>query len=144
MQGNLFYIDYPTEMARLRVPSDTNILFFTKASGTEQRSPAVGCASVPVRCLADGLQVEHDTGATIRAASSPRELRRLADTVSATPRPAITPARLALEKLPFFIPHWRWSAPLHLHPNRMHQRHLQRLGGRDLQPLEDLPALPGA
>ena len=67
---------------------EVNIIFFSDGSGTEQRSPTVGCASVPVSCRAEGLHVEHHTGATIFGASSRGQLRTLADTVSTTPQPA--------------------------------------------------------
>ena len=59
------YIYQPTAIARLPVPSDTNIIFFTDASITQQRTSTVGGASVRVTRRADGLQVEHQTSATI-------------------------------------------------------------------------------
>ena len=88
-KGNPIYIYHPTAIARLPVPSDTDIIYFTDASGTEQRTPTVGCASVRITRHADGLHVEHHTGATILGASSHGKLRTLADAVTATP-PAAT------------------------------------------------------
>ena len=58
------------------------------ASGTQQRTPTVGCASVRTTRRADGLHVEHHTGTAIFGASSNSELRPLADAVNATPPPA--------------------------------------------------------
>ena len=84
-QGNPVYIYHPTTIARLPVPSDTNIIFFTDASGTQQRTPTVSCACIRVTRRADGLHVERHTGATIFGASSHGELRTLADTVNTTP-----------------------------------------------------------
>ena len=86
-QGNPVYIYHPTAIARLPEPSDTDIIFFTDASGTQQRTPTVGCASVRVTRRADGLHVEHHTGATIFGASSHGELRTLADAVNTTSPP---------------------------------------------------------
>ena len=86
-QGNPVYIYHTTAIARLPVASDTDIIYFTDASGAQQRTPTVGCAFVPVTQRADGLLVEHHTGATIFGASSHGELRTLADAVSATPPP---------------------------------------------------------
>ena len=86
-QGNPIYVYHPTAIARLPIPSDTDIIYFTDASGTQQRSPTVGCASVRITRHADGLHVEHHTGATIFGASSHGELRTMADTVTATPPP---------------------------------------------------------
>ena len=87
-QGNPVYVYHPTAIARLRIPSDTDIIYFTDASGTGQRTPTVGCASVRITRHADGLHVDHHTGATIIGTSSHGELRTLADTVTATPPPA--------------------------------------------------------
>ena len=87
-QGNPVYVYHPTAIARLPIQSDTDIIYFTDASGTQQRIPIVGCASVRIDRLADGLHVEHHTGATIFGASSHGELRTLADAVTATPPPA--------------------------------------------------------
>ena len=75
-QGNLVYVYRPTAIARLPVPSDTDIIYFTDASGTQQRSRTVSCASVRISRRADGLHVENPTGATIFGASSHGELRR--------------------------------------------------------------------
>ena len=58
------------------------------ASGTQQHTPTVGCASVRITWRADGLHVEHHTRATIFRASSHGELRTLAGAVTATPPPA--------------------------------------------------------
>ena len=85
-KGNPVYVYQPTAIARLPIPSDTDIIYFTDASGTQQRTPTVGCASVRITRRADGLHVEHHTGATIFGASSHGELRTLADAVTATPR----------------------------------------------------------
>ena len=87
-QRNPVYVYHPTAIARLPVPSDTDIIYFTDASGTQQRTPTVGCASVRITRRADGLHVAHNTGATISRASSHGELRTLADAVTATPPPA--------------------------------------------------------
>ena len=88
-QGNPVYIYHPTAIARLPIPSDTDIIYFADASGTQQRTPTVRCASVRITRRADDLHVEHHTGATIFGASSHGELRTLADAVTATP-PAAT------------------------------------------------------
>ena len=87
-QRNPVYVYHPTAIARLCIPSDTDIIYFTDASGTQQRTPTVGCTSVRITWRADGLHVEHHTGATIFGASPHGELRTLADTVTATPPPA--------------------------------------------------------
>ena len=87
-QGNLVYLYHPTVIACLPIPSDTAIIYFTDASGTQQLTPTVGCASVRITRHADSLQAEHHTGATIFGASSNGELRTLADAVTATPPPA--------------------------------------------------------
>ena len=87
-QGNPVYIYHPSAIARLPIPSDTNIIYFTDASGTQQRTPTVGCASVRITWPADGLHAKHHTGATIFGASSHGELRTLADANTATPPPA--------------------------------------------------------
>ena len=47
-QRNPVYIYHPTAIGRLSVPSNTGIIFFTDASGPQQRTPTVGCASVRV------------------------------------------------------------------------------------------------
>ena len=60
-QGNPIYVYHPTAIARLPIPSDTDIIYFTDASGTQQRTPTVGCASVRITRHADGLHVEHHT-----------------------------------------------------------------------------------
>ena len=87
-QGNPVYVYHPTAIARSPIPSNTNIIHFTDASRTQQRTPKFGCASVRITGRADGLHVEHHTGATIFGASSHGELRTLADAVTATPPPA--------------------------------------------------------
>ena len=86
-QGNTIYVYHPTAIARLPIPSDTHIIYFTDASGTKQRTPTVGCASVRITRHTDSLHVEHHTGATIFGASSHGELRTMADAVTATPPP---------------------------------------------------------
>ena len=92
-QGNPVYVYHPMAIARLPIPSDTDIIYFTDASGTQQRTPMVDCASVRVTRRADGLHVEHHTGATIFGASSHGELRILAGAVTATPPPAMIQPR---------------------------------------------------
>ena len=87
-QGNPVYVYHPTSIARLPVPSDTDIIYFTDASRTQQRTPTVGCASVCITRSADSLHVGHHTGATIFGASSHGELSTLADAITATPPPA--------------------------------------------------------
>ena len=87
-KGNPVYVYHPTAVARLPIPSDTDIIYFTEASGTQQRTPTVSCASLCITWRTDGLHVEHHTGATIFGASSHGELRTLADAVTATPLPA--------------------------------------------------------
>ena len=87
-QGNPVYVYHPTPIARLPIPSDTDIIYFTDTSGTQQRTPTVGCASVRITWRADGLHVEHHSGATIFRASSHGELRPTPDAVTATPPPA--------------------------------------------------------
>ena len=87
VQGNPIYVYQPTAIARLPIPSNTDIIYFIDASGTQQRTPTVGCASVRITRHADGLHVEHHTGATIFGASSHGELRTMADAVTATPPP---------------------------------------------------------
>ena len=86
-RGNPIYVYHPTAIARLPITSDTDIIYFTDASGTQQRTPTVGCPSVRITRHADGLHVEHHTGATIFGASSHGELRTMADAVTATPPP---------------------------------------------------------
>ena len=87
-QGNPVYVYPPTATARLPIPSDTNIIYYTDASGTQQRTPTVGCSSLRITRRADGLHVEHHTGATIFGAFCHSELRTLADAVTAAPPPA--------------------------------------------------------
>ena len=89
-QVNPVYIYHPTAIARLPVPSDTNIIFFIDASGTQHHTPTVGCASVLVIRRVDGLHVEHHTGATNFGVSCHGELRTLADTINTTPSPTTT------------------------------------------------------
>ena len=51
-QGNPIYVYHPTAIARLPIPSDTDIIYFTDASGTQQRNPrlvAPPCASPGTR-----------------------------------------------------------------------------------------------
>ena len=90
-QGNPVYIYHPTAIARLPIPSDTDIIYFTYASGTQQRTPTVGRASMRITPRPDGLQVEHHTRATILGAPSHGKLRTLADAVTATPPPTSIP-----------------------------------------------------
>ena len=85
---NPVYVYHTTAIARLPIASDTDIIYFTDASGTQQRTPTVGCASVRIPRRADGLHVEHHSGAIIFGASSHGELRTLVDAVTATPPPA--------------------------------------------------------
>ena len=87
-QGNTVYVYHPTAIARLPIPSDTEIIYFTDASGTQQCTPTVGCASVCITRHPEGLHVAHHTGVTIFGVSSHGELRTLADAVTATPTPA--------------------------------------------------------
>ena len=87
-QGNPVYVYHPKAIAGLPIPSDTDIIYFTDASGTQQRTPTVRCASVRISRHADGFHVEHHTWATIFGASPNEELRTLADAVTATPPPA--------------------------------------------------------
>ena len=86
-QGNPVYSYHPTAIARLPIPSNTNIIYFTEASDTQQRTPTVGCAPVRITWHADGLNVEHHTGTTIVGASSHGELRTLAGDVTGRPPP---------------------------------------------------------
>ena len=86
-QGNPVCVSHPTAITSLPIPSDTDIIYFTDASGTQQRTPTVGCASVRITRHADGLHVEHHTGATIFGASCHGELRTLAGAVRATAPP---------------------------------------------------------
>ena len=87
-QVNPVYVYHLTAIARVPIPGDTDIIYFTDTSGTQQRTLAVGRASVRINRRADGLNVEHHTGATIFGASSHGELRTLADAVTATAAPA--------------------------------------------------------
>ena len=64
-------------------PTSSTSLTHPAPSNAPQRLVAPPCAS-PV---ADGLHVEHHTGATIFGASSHGELRTMADAVTATPPP---------------------------------------------------------
>ena len=50
-QGNPVHIYHPTAIARLPIPSDTNITFFTDASGTQQLTPMVRSAPAQVTRL---------------------------------------------------------------------------------------------
>ena len=84
---NPVYVYHPKAIARLPIPSDTDIIYFTDASGNQQRTPTVGCASVRITRHADSLHVDHHTVTSIFGASSHGELRTLADTVTATPPP---------------------------------------------------------
>ena len=96
-QGNPVYVYQPAAIARLPIPSDTDIIYFTDASGTKQRTPTVGCASVPITPRGDGLHVEHHTGATIFGVSSHGELRTMADAVTTTPpRAMIRPRNISV------------------------------------------------
>ena len=92
-QGNPVYIYHPTTIARLSVPSNTKIVFFTDASRTQQRTPTIRFSSVRVDRHAHGLHVERSTGATILEASYHGELRTLADTVNTTPPPGTAQPR---------------------------------------------------
>ena len=92
-QGNIVYIYQPTAIARLPVPSDTDIIYLTDVSRTQQRTPTVACASVRITWRADALHVEHHKGATIFGASSHGELGTLEDAVTATPPPITIPPR---------------------------------------------------
>ena len=80
-QGNPVYVYYPTAIARLPIPSDTNIIYFTAASGTQQRTPTNSCAAVRITRRADGLHVEHQTrghhlwGVLPRPTTHPRRRR---------------------------------------------------------------------
>ena len=86
---------HPTATARLPVPSDTDIIFFTDTSGTKQRSPTVGCAPVGVSWPTDGLHVEQHTRAIIFGTSFQGELLTLWDTVRATsPAKTIRPLKI--------------------------------------------------
>ena len=86
-QGNALYIHHPRVIARLPIPSNTGIIFFTDTSGDQQRTPTVDCASVRATRRADDLHVKHHTGATIFGTSSHGELRTLADAVITTQPP---------------------------------------------------------
>ena len=86
-EGNPVYIYQLAAIALLPVPSDTDIIFFTVASGIQQRSLTVRSASVRVTRHADGLHVEHHTGAIIFGACFHGELRTLADTANTTSPP---------------------------------------------------------
>ena len=83
----------PQQLPAYPYPRNTDIIYFTDASGTQQRTPTVGCASRRIIRRADGLHVKHHTGATIFGPSSHGELRILADAVTATPPPATIPPR---------------------------------------------------
>ena len=86
-QGNPVYIYHSKAIPRLPIPSDTDIIYFTDVTGTKQRTPTVGCASLCITRRADGLHAEHHTGAPNFGASSHGVLRTLADAVTATPPP---------------------------------------------------------
>ena len=92
-QGNPVYIYHPTASARLPVPSNTDIIFFTDASGTQQHTPMVCCAPVRVNRRADELHVEHHTGATIFGVSSNSQVRTWADMVNTTLPPTTSQPR---------------------------------------------------
>ena len=81
IERNPVCIHHHTAIARLPAPNNPDIIYFTDASGTQQRTPTVGCASVRITRRTDGLHAEHHTRATIFGASS------LADAVTATPPP---------------------------------------------------------
>ena len=51
-QGNPVYVYHPTAIARLPIPSDTDIIYFTDASGTQQRTPR----SVVPPCASPGTR----------------------------------------------------------------------------------------
>ena len=93
-QGKHEEIYHRTAIARLPVPSNVDVIFFTDTSGTKQGTPTVGCTSVRVTRRADGLHVEHHTGATILGASSDGELPTLADTVNTSPGPTTIQPRI--------------------------------------------------
>ena len=80
-QRNPVYIYHPTAIPRLPVPSDTDIIYFTDASGTQQRTRMVGCASVRITWRG----ASHRD--TIFGASSHSKLRTLADAITGTPPP---------------------------------------------------------
>ena len=86
-EGNPVYVYHPTAIACLPVPSDTDIIYFTDASGIQQHTPTVSCASVRITRRAHGLNLENHTWATIYGPSSHGELHSLADAVTATPPP---------------------------------------------------------
>ena len=90
-EGNPVYIYQLATIALLPVPSDTDISFFTVASGIQQRSLTVGCASVRVTRRANGLHVEHHSGVIIFGACFHGELRTLANTTNTTPQPTTIP-----------------------------------------------------
>ena len=90
-EGNAVYIYQLATIALLPVPSVTDIIFFTVASGIQQRSLTVGCASVRVTRRANGLHVEHHSRVIIFGACSHGELRTLASTTNITPPPTTIP-----------------------------------------------------
>ena len=53
-QGNTIYIYHPIVIARLPVCSNTDIILFTDASRTHQRTPTVSCAS----CASHSVQMD--------------------------------------------------------------------------------------
>ena len=56
------HIYHLANFARLRILSNTNIIFYTDASGTLQQAPMVCSASVAVSWLADRLHIEQHMG----------------------------------------------------------------------------------
>ena len=88
-QENPVYVYHPTAMARLPIPSDGDIIYFTDASGTQQSTPAVGCASVHTSRRTDGLHVNTGTG----------------------------PPSLGRPPTANYVP-WRTLSPPHHHPQR--------------------------
>ena len=56
---------HPKSLCSSPPPSDSNFVIFTDASGKAQLTPYIGCASIRVTQQANGLHVEHHTGATI-------------------------------------------------------------------------------
>ena len=85
-KGTLSTSIIPTAIADLPIPSDTDIFHFSDTSGTKQRTPTVGCASLRITWHADGPNVEHRTGATFFWASSHGELRPRLPTTAAQHR----------------------------------------------------------
>ena len=90
-KGNPVYIYHPTTIARLPVPSDTNIIFLTDASGTQQGIPMVLCLRTRQAACVWTPRGAPNRGHSL--GSSHGELRTLADTVNSTPRPTTTQPR---------------------------------------------------